>query len=147
MSNRTLWPCPNAVTKYFLHRKYRTEAAKMRQIWGWGDSKQMGHLMQEHYSLINIPLLYQHTTSVFLGLASKIKVLRISILQVCARTNVHCAIIENQIVSRLNLSAFTSSESKTSKSNISKISNIVKSAFECLLFSPLYHSPHQIRDF
>ena len=77
MSNRTLWPCPNAVTKYFLHRKYRTEAAKMRQIWGWGDSKQMGHLMQEHYSLINIPLLYQHTTSVFLGLASKIKVLSI----------------------------------------------------------------------
>ena len=106
MSNRTLWPCPNAVTKYFLHRKYRTEAAKMRQIWGWGDSKQMGHLMQEHYSLINIPL-YQHTTSVFLGLASKIKVLSISILQVCARTNVHYAIIENQIVLIFKLQNFS----------------------------------------
>ena len=67
MSNRTLWPCPNTVTKYFLHRKYRTEAAKMRQIWGWGDSKQMGHLMQEHYSLINIPPLPAYDVSI-LGL-------------------------------------------------------------------------------
>ena len=28
MSNHTLWPCPNAATKYFLHRKYCTEAQK-----------------------------------------------------------------------------------------------------------------------